>query len=291
MLRYFYTLCELVSAVCAIISPVAIFHWLLRIINFQGVASFVNSLNPVFDPLNALLEFFIKTPPLSYDGHQYSTTQGVLACVMTAGFFLFNFIAESLKATEQRMDVSKQAAQQNRRLQKLRAEQDKKQKNVTTNRRIFAVVDYDFTACPTGGSHLDGAYGQYGGKVVASYSDSMALEFDAIQNAVEYCMHASQAMLGYYATLRPLDPQPPFKISLHSLDAEISTGAAVTATRKLISYVGPNQVIFSNDIWTMMEASGLEKAYRYQSIGMYAMDGGYQQELYRLFFNKPSSSF
>lgn len=291
MLRYIYTLCELLSAVCAIISPVAIFHWLLRIINFQGVASLVNMLNPVFDPLNAIVEFVVKAPPLSYGGHQYSTTQGVLACVMTGAFFLFNFVAESLKASEQRMEVSRQAEQQRKRLQKLRDDQSKKQKFVTTNRRIYLVLDYDFQACPEGGAQWESTYARYHGKVLASYHNSLALEFDSIEQVVSYCMGAAQGILGHYATLRPLDPQPPFKVGIQSLDAEISTGAGVTATRKLISYVGPNQVIFSQEIRAMLESQGIDKAYRYQSIGMYAMEGGYQQELYRLYFTKPSASF
>ncbi len=291
MFRFLYTMSDLLSAVCAIISPVAIFHWLLRIVNIQALASAVNTLNPVFDPLNALVELLVKTPPLSYGGHEYSTTQGLLACLMTGGFFVFNLISESLKANEQRMDVAKQAEIQRRRLQKLKSEETKVQKDITTNRRLYVVVDYDFMACPTGSASLENSCVRNGGKVLGSNAASLSLEFDSIASVFQYCMEASQGILSYYATLRPAEPQPPFKIGMHATDRSWSAAASVEEARKLSRFIGPNQVLFSNEVKAMLEANGLGMAYRYQSIGMYALEGTGQQELFRLFFTKPSNSF
>lgn len=291
MFRFLYTMSDLMSAVCAIISPIAIFHWLLRIVNIQALASAVNVLNPVFDPLSALLELFVKLPPIHYGGHEYSTTQGLLACLMTAGFFVFNFISESLKASEQRMDVARQADIQKRRLQKLKSEENKVNKDVTTNRRLYVVVDYDFMGCPTGSACLETTYTRNGGKVLGSNGASMSLEFETISNVFQYCMDASQGILSYYATLRPAEPQPPFKIGVHATDCSWSVPASVEETRKLSRFIGPNQVLFSQDVKSILEANGLGLSYRYQSIGMYALEGVGQQELFRLFFTKPSNSF
>jgi hypothetical protein len=291
MFRFLYTMCDLISAVCAIISPVAIFHWLFKIMNFNAIAAQVNLLNPVFDPLNAFVEFFVKMPPLNYGGHAYSTTQGLLACLMTGGFFAFNFFSESLKATEQRLDVHQQAEVQKRRLQKLQNEQTKVQKTITTNRRMYVAIEYDFLNCPIGSTCLEETFPKYGGKVLSRGADSLSLEFDNMSNIFQYCMDVSQGILSYYATLRPVDPQPPFKIGIHTLDADISTSAAVAETRKLNIFVGPNQVLFSQAVKAMIDANGQNMTYRFQSIGMYALEGATQQELFRLFFTKPSNTF
>jgi hypothetical protein len=290
MFRFLYTLCDLLAAVSAIISPVAIFHWLGKIVNVPAVKSMLTPLNPVFDPMNTMVELFIKTPPITYEGHSYSTTQGVLACILTAAFFLFNFLSETLKATEQRLDVSRQSLQQKQRLQKIRDEHLSQQKKVLTNYRTYVYVSYDTQACPTGAGYLEAAFSKNGGKMLEAYVNTLSLEFDSISSALKYCLDVSQAMMSYYATLRPIDPQPPFQIGLNAVSSERPTQDGIAEARKLVRYAGPNQVIFSQDIRTLMEANSLSMDYRYQSIGIYSFGGTEQQELFRLFFTKPSSS-
>jgi hypothetical protein len=290
MFRVLYTLCDVLAAVSAIISPVAIFHWLLRIVHVPAAMAAVDKLNPLFDPLNALVESVVKAPPLQYAGHAYSTTQGVLACLFTVLFFVLNFASESLKASEQRMDVSRQSDQQRRRLQKLREEHQTSQKQTAQNSKIYVQVQYDSHACLTGAGYLESAFVKNGGKMLQGYADSLSLGFDTIGQALQYCMDASQSLLSYYATLRPVDPQPPFQIAVHAVSGELPVVEGIAMTRNLVRYGGPNQVLFSQDIKSLLEAQGLGMSYRYQSVGLYGIGGTQPTELFRLFFTKPTSS-
>lgn len=288
MLRFLYTFCDLLAAISAIISPVAIFHWLGKLVKVQAVQEMLASLDPFFNPLNALVEVFIKTPPITYGGNSVSSTQGVLACLLTGLFFMLNFISETLKASEQRLDVTKQSLQQKRRLQKIRDEQQSQQKQVLTNRRIYVYVNYDSQACTTGAGYFEAAFVKHNGKMLEAYANTLCLEFDSVGSALQYCLDAAQAVLSYYATLRPIDSQPPFQIGINAVDAAQPTQEGIAESRKLIRYGGPNQVIFSQDIRTLLESKGLSMDYKYQSIGIYSFGGTQQQELFRLFFTKPA---
>lgn len=285
MLRFLYTVCDLFAGFCAIVSPIAIIHWLMRVIKAPGTEALVAPLNPVFDPLNAILEFFVKVPPLTFQGEPIPTTQGVLACILTMGFFLFNFIAESLKATEQRMDLNRQAHQQKSRLQKIENEQQKKHKHISKNSRIFLHVNYDFFSCPAAGAHFDTNFDKYGGKILERLPSGITLEFASLDQSFQYCLEVAQAIMSYYATLRPIDPQPTYHAGIQAIDADKPTSDGTQGARTVANFAGANQIVFSPDAKALLEAQGLHMRYQFQSIGMYMVDDR-QQELFRLFYQK-----
>src|SRR5689334_14551328 len=135
MLRFLYTICDLISGLLAIASPVAIFHWLFKLTGVKAMVPVIILLNPVFEPLDTLLNFFIQLPVLHYNGPTVPTTRGGLACLMTLGFFIFSFSSEYLKTAEQCLDVAHQANLQKRRLKQLKSGQQHLQKQITTDRK------------------------------------------------------------------------------------------------------------------------------------------------------------
>jgi hypothetical protein len=281
MLRFLATVCDLLAGLLAIASPVAIFHWLVKVTGITAAAAAATMLDPVFEPLNATLNTLVQLPVLHYNGNNIPITQGVLACVMTGGFFVFNFCSESLKATEQRLDVEKQAFIQRRRLQQMKAEQKQQQKQVTSNKKLYLLVQYDFKSCPSGAAHFETAYARHGGKLIESDQKSLALEFEAPERAFKYALDVSQAVQAYYATLRPLDPQPPYSINIQAIDAGIPGVEAVLKMQRLVSYAGQNQVLFGAEVYALLTEQGLLQRFQFQSVGMYIIDGQ-QVELYRL---------
>lgn len=290
MLRFLYISCDILATIFAIISPVAIFHWLLRAVNIPGLAPFLTPLNNFFDPMNGMVEAIFHPPAINYSGNLIPTDQGVVACILTAAFFLMNFASEYLKTTEQRQDVSRQANLQRQRLNKLKEAQTKTHKTISTNRRYMVHVNYDFMLCPSGGEVLARGLPRQAGNVLERYPGYMTVEFPTLQQAIQYCMEASQAMLGYYATLRPADPQPPFRIGVHAVGTETATGEASAETRRLVNFAGPNNIVFTQDIRDLLDAQGQTLTYHFQSIGMYALEGR-QQELFKLFNSKPKAGF
>ncbi len=292
MLRFLYISCDILAAVFAVISPVAIFHWLMRITLSDSalLAPYMAPVNGFFDPLNAVVDMVFHAPPLSYNGQLIPTTQGVLACLLTASFFLLNFLSEYLKTTEQRFDVDRQAQIQRQRLQQLKRQQSQSNQKVVSNRRYLVNVSYDFALCPTGGDCMEQGLARLGGNALERLPDYMTVEFGSLDLSIEYCMTASQAIMGYYATLRPVDPQPPFRIGIHAIDANLPVSDASSETRKLVGFAAPNQVVFTQSVRDVLEANGQSMAYHFQSIGMYGLSGG-SQELFKLFNDKPRHTF
>ena len=285
MLRILYIFCDLLSSVLAIGSPVAVLHWLLKVTGIAGTASLVAALDPLFGPLNETLELVVHFPVLHYGGQTIPITQGVLACLMTIGFLGLNVCSEYLKAVEQRLDVARQASVHKRRLQQIKTEQKQLQKQVIGNRKIYVVIRYDFKGCPSGASNFETVYSRYGGKLIESSPQMLGLEFENVEKAFKYCIDSSHALRAYYSTLRPIDFQPPFQIAIQGVDAKLPGSEGILQTRKMISYIGENQIMFGPDMHTLMVEQRQTARFHFQSLGMYMLDGK-QSELYRLFQEK-----
>lgn len=290
MLRILYILCDVLAALFAVISPVAIFHWLLVAVNNRALNPFLVPLTQFFTPLNAVVELFIKPPVLHFSGQEISTTQGIVACAFTVLFFGMSILSEYLKTAEQRQDLAQQAELQRNRLKRLQAQQETRQKRLVTNRRYLVQVNYDFSACPAGGQLLDQGPARQAGKPLDRNLEYLTLEFPSLSQALHYAMAVSQAIQSHYALLRPKDPQPPFRIGIHAIDSALNAVEALYEMQRLASFAGPNSIVFSQTVREVLEADGQSLAYKFQSMGLYAM-GGKEQELFKLSNAKPSTSF
>jgi hypothetical protein len=65
---------------------------------------------------------------------------------------------------------------------------------------------------------------------------------------------------------------------------------AASETRRLVGFAGPNEVVFSQDVLEVLVASGSTQDYKYQSLGMYGLDGR-QREFFKLFNSKRGHTF
>lgn len=291
MLRYLYTLCDLLSSACALLSPVVIFHWLFKAVDLAPLRSVITIGDSVFVPLDGLIEMFIKLPPIIYAGHNVPTTQALLACILTGFFFLFNFLSETFKVSEQRFNIQVDATIQRRRLQKLRDEQQRKDAMLPQDLRVFVFIEYDSLACPAMGDQIEKLVQQESGHIHSRIASELALEFKKIENALRFALAISQTILSYYATLRPIDSRPPFRLSIHGVDNMLNISASVAESHKLIQYVMSNQIIVSQAAKSLLDASGTLIPYRLQSIGIYSLDNGNQRELFKLFAGKQATSY
>lgn len=289
MLRFLYILCDWIAGVLAITSPIAVFHWLAKLTDIKQIQPYANMLDPIFGPLNQLFSVFIQAPVLHYNGQTIPTTQGIVAAIMTLGFFIFNICSEYLKATEQRLDVATQAFTQRRRLQQLKSEQKNLQQQMTGNRKIYVYVQYGFRECPSGSSYFETSYTRLGGKIHENTAQNLVMEFESLEKAFQFSLSATQGILNYYTTLRPIDPQPDFNIAIQGIEANLSVNEAFVLIRKLVSFAGKNQIIFGPEVNALMREHNLNGRYHFQSVGVYSLEGR-QSELFRLFYEKRDHS-
>lgn len=289
MLRFFYTICDWLAGLCAIISPVVIAHWLLKVTGLPWAVPIVNALNPVFNPWSELLHFWVKTPPLFVNGQPVETTQAALAIAFTIGFFILHFSAEVARSLEQRLDMNRQTHEQRQKILQLsREERQHKNQLSSLSWRICLHITYPFPLCPVGGRLLDDVSLHPAGKLLERSKDVLSMEFNRLDSALQVCTEAAMALLQYYATLRPADPQPPFHIGLHAVESQTGVNTALAETSRITEFAGRNQIIFSQTVQQLMDAQHLELPRPAQSIGLYALSGGRQEEMFRLDLGQPS---
>lgn len=277
------------GTLCALTSPFVVLHWLLRIVNIKAIEDSVSRVAEWVDPFNHAIEFFVTTPPIHYSGEQYATTQGFFAVLLLLGFITCNFFAELLKAKEQRQLVEQSQTRQQNIMDTRQAQQTTVQNRMSQNYDVYLHIQYDDEACQTGKDLIHQLFKQYNAEMMQYHSNNYTLRFPDIESALSCCNQVTEKMLAYYATLRPIDPQPPFKFNLHSAE-KTAAGSAIDETQKLGKFVDDNQILFSDAIKSMIEAKQLQGHYQYQSVGIYASSsGGKKVELFRLYTRKVSA--
>ena len=290
MLRYIHIICNLLAYICALTSPVVIVHWLSKVSGIVPLQAMVQGLDPVFRPLSDLVGAVIKTPPLLFSGHTYETSPAVLACLLTALFFVFTAVAESAKAFEQGVNVQLESSMQRRRLQKLQEEEQQKAKALSANMQIYVFLDYDVMACPELEEPIERLIRQEDGQIHSRIANEMSLEFRKIEQGLSFVMSVARAIQNHYASsMRPVN-QAPFRLSLHGTAGNVIS-SNVNEARKLARFIGNNQMIVSEAAKALLDASKTNIPYRVQSLGIYSTEEGQQQELFKLSPGTQPSTF
>ena len=284
MLRFLAIALDIVATLCAILSPVAIIHWLLKAINASLTAGIVNMLTPVFTPFNASLDLVFKLPSISFSGQSIPITQGILGVIFTLVFFALAFASDMVKATMKKVEVRAAAAENKKKLQALKVQKQQQTQKVTTNRRILVFLYFQFQQNPMAGNYFEQLYPRHQGRAHETTPESMLLEFETLDNAMRYCIESTQYVRSYYATLRPMDPQPPFYIGIHSQDMTENVQAGKAKCYNLCRFGGQNSMVFSQDTKQALDAHGMAPNFRIQSIGVYDFPNEpvRSQEVFRL---------
>ncbi len=282
MLRFLYTVLDIIATVCAVISPVAIVHWLLKSIQLALLGPFIEALDPVFSPLNLLLEVFIQLPNLQFMDQSVPLTQGALGILFTLGFFIFNFASNSLRVADQKLTVAHDLKMEQRRMAKILKEQERVQRKISTNRQVFVWVNFDFTQNTNATSILETTFARHSADVRERDLEHMLLEFQTLDHALQYVLQCQDAILKHYATLRPIDPKPPFTFGINSFEITSDPEVGIALAQQLSKYAGKNQILFSKDAHDLLAALGLTAQYKFQSQGFYDFLGLKKQEVFRL---------
>jgi hypothetical protein len=118
---------------------------------------------------------------------------------------------------------------------------------------------------------------------VQSFPTDVLLEFKDLAQCLQYCTEAPRSVLAYYATLRPMDPQPPFKIAIHAVQERHDANETVETCRQIAYYAAANRVVFSDTFRKLLEARGANNQVRFFSNGTYTFSGSNKtMELYSL---------
>ncbi|MBY0404542.1 MAG: hypothetical protein K2X66_11635 [Cyanobacteria bacterium] len=294
MFRIIFTLTDILSTFFVFLAPLAVIHWLVAGFHPPGTEGFVNFFVPIFTPLNRIIENLthglfpiisfglLKSMPMLKAGNEFiPITQGLLSLFFTVLFFTFSFLSQIFRS----LDISANNAAEILRFRTMteakQSEVDKTKRKVSGTSRIWVYISYPFFENPKLGEIFN-SYIRTGGKLVQAFPKEILVEFDTIENVMRYCKEATREIMSYYSTLRPIDPQPPYKISVHAIQPSEDNHASIEKCRLMVQNALNNSVVFSINFKELMEARELHKSYKFHSTGFHEFSGGYSLEVFRL---------
>jgi hypothetical protein len=284
MLRLFASCLEVLATIFALLSPVAILHWLVRAAGGAAVAPYLQPLNVTFDPLNHVIDAMIQLPHVTYNGQDVSITQGIQGALLTGLFFLCSAIANQLKKTDQQADVLNMQMQYQAR-KRLQAEQARKQNlKMLQGRTYFAFIDFPFLQFPQLCAYFEN-YTDRGGTRLEVTPQGWFLQFQELDQAIQYADSTTQRVTTYYSGLRPLDPQPPFKIGIHAEHEHIPQALCMEKTAAIVRFAQPHKTVLSLDVAAILRARaslGQSQPYLIHSLGYFCLSTGQDAEIFQL---------
>jgi Ca2+/Na+ antiporter len=262
----------------------------MRTFNPPDLEGFIKILNGFYDPLNRMLESVIpmltfgmlKTmPTLTWMGKTLPVTEGILSGIFILLYFVFVYLSTLVRMTDKQIENTASIIKYNQESLMRQEEKKKEVKKVVKNVRVLMILSYSFSQNATA-AEMFNTYGRHGAHLVQSFPSDLLLEFTQPEQALEYAQQSARNVLNYYASLRPMDPQPPFKLALHVVGEQTDLNQETEFCRQMVYFAGNNKIIFSDAFRLVLDARGIALNYRYSSLGYYQFAQNIGSELYNL---------
>jgi hypothetical protein len=285
MLRILYFACVVLGNILAVLSPVAILLWLVDAQNIKDINNLIQPIQAIFVPFNSILDSFIKFPTIDYQERHVSITQGVLGFVFTTVFFILNVVGNVIKDWDEQLSsrqslwsVHVKDVQQN--TAKNEMEERKRLTERLKATKFIVYIQFPFQENEALSPFFN-AYGKFNGRAIQAQTTGLYLAFESINQAIEFTIETAQGLLVHYMTLRPLDPQPSFRMSINSFVSQADLEQGTTECRQIVRYASDNQVVFSSNVRQFLDVANGNDSYKFQSKGVYDFNGS-PKEIFHL---------
>lgn len=286
MLRFFRYLCNGIAGICAFLSPLAIFHWLIGIFGLPITQPFINMLAPFFEPFNKLVGALVTVDPMTFAGNTIHLEQPMLGILFTVISFATAYMGSLLKSVEDKVNAAEALLKSHQQqLQQTRKSSQERRLNQARDYDVYVYIKFLFQS-DAKVQQLIQTYPEFNGQRILSEPETLLLRFRDIRQAMEYCLTLSNKTLAYYRlTSNGTQPPPqPYYVSLHASDPREDVIESHQHCHKIIGYASDNQILFSENVMNVLQAHNLAEAYKFQSQGMYETRVGRPEEIYRLSF-------
>jgi hypothetical protein len=290
MLKVLAIFCDIISTLLVLLSPLTIFHWLMRTFNPPDLEGFIKALNGFYDPLNRMLEgavpmltlgFLKSMPTLTWMGKTLPVTEGILSGIFIFLYFVFVYLSTLVRMTDKQIENTASIIKYNQESLMKQEEKKKEVKKVVKNVRVLVILSYSFSQNATA-AEMFNTYGRHGAHLVQAFPSDLLIEFTQPEHALDYAQQSARNVMNYYASLRPMDPQPPFKLALHVVGEQANLNQETEFCRQMVYFTGNNKITFSDAFRLVLDARGIALNYRYSSLGFYQFDQNVGSELYNL---------
>jgi hypothetical protein len=281
MFRFFLIVFEILSLACAVLSPVAIGHWLAKTVlgNVAPFKPILDSLSSVFQPFNDLLAMVIKAPTIQYNDQNVDSTQALLAISLTFMFFVFSILAKMCKAAETQLIIQASIDASTHKRKALMQVQKESQEHLKRYRHFMVLVSSQFDQSPELLKRFEANLNSYSNRVVSD-DQFQFLHFQDLTQCLNLVQTLRQNWLDYYKTLRPMDPQPPFRIVILATENTENQVNHLERCQQIATYCANNQIICSQVVGELIQHRKLGTPI--ESIGVYTLGGYESEEFYRL---------
>ncbi|MEB3206568.1 MAG: hypothetical protein VKK59_04385 [Vampirovibrionales bacterium] len=293
MLRLIAKICHVIGVACLVLAPIAIVHWVIRLIHPPELMDFIALGNILILPPADMLDRLIPIlPRIIFQEHLLSSSELILSFGLTVTFSVLYSFERFILDLDEKFKSNRIAKKMDKALKI-----SHNQKNVILLKRhhdfnkFLVLIEYPFDQPGAISRYFDTFINFQANPITSGISrktQHLLLDFNSAEKAVLYAMEASRNLLVYYATLRPAEPKPPFKIVLHAISSKTNfldptmTGACL----QLIKYAKPNQVILSSNMKVTIDSMLINRTshlkVKLESMGLYSTSNNETEEIFHL---------
>ena len=281
MLRFFSKLFEWISTIFAVLSPVAVLHWLLKVGNVQFILQPLAFLDSIFAPFNQLVDWVIPTAAIMYQGQEVYLNQAITGVFFTLLFFGFMTLSRWVTRLDNQMKLMKEVHKSNKAADKEREKQERLEEQHANYSQVLVYVAFPFREFPELGKVLQ-QYPVYEGRALPGNPNSLFIGFDDLQMALNFTIQTTATLGKFYSSQLPSEPKPPFSFVVHALWSTDRLEDGLSACTQLARFTGDGQTLLSESLRKVMHARGLLNDYQQHSLGYYSFPGGHSQEVFML---------
>jgi hypothetical protein len=279
MLSYVRSLFGLTSAVCAILSPVCVVHWLVRLSTLpKSVIASVSFLNPVFLPVSQAIDVAIPPSVHQFFGQQSAIGQGVLSLCLTITVIVTAFIAKMIQVVETRSKVHQNYAQHQHMVRENLArriqEQSVKQQ---ANTLVLFIRHEDSLPTPIALERCKQAKCE----VLFQSEEKSVLRFNSLEDGLAAIRQSALWVKTRMTQLRPMDAPPKYRFVLHAIEPQDSAQSAAAWCESLEKFCKNNHLVCTQSVNDVVQVKKLPLDLT--SLGVYDLaNSSEQQELFNL---------
>jgi hypothetical protein len=278
LLSYIRSLLAICSACCAILAPVCVVHWLVRLSPLRQVSQLMQPLDPVFLPASKALAGILPPTVLTMFGAHANIEQGVLSVLLTGTVLLLAFLSKMVQVSQTRTTVSNHRKTHARLLQQIAQQnQQRTVEQKANNRLVLYLRHFD----PDQLGVVLARCQQAPCRIIQTDDDKTVLMYNTIETGLTAIAQSLQWINERMRRLRPMDTRPDYRFVLHAVADEHAAQSAARLCQTLEPYCKPSKLLCTQNVADVIKVKGI--AAESISLGFYDLaDIQGTTELYHL---------
>jgi hypothetical protein len=283
MLRVLYILLEATGAICALLSPFIVIHWIFLATNLTMMIEMTAWFEGFIYPFNLMTETLtpFEMPSMNYGDGEVPMTQAITGGLFTVAFFVLTAGGRMLRKVEKEVDLKKKTWEEHQVQKKKQAKLSAEKRLHANFNEILVYVHFPFREFP-GIGKVFYQFKDYNGRELPGNPDSLLIGFQDLEMALSFTIQLSTTLSNYYNKLSAADPKPPYFFTVHALLNSESAEDGLSTCAQLCKYAGDGQTLFSETVKRVLDAKDMTYQYKQHSLGFYAFPDGNNREVFVL---------